>query len=82
MMTNEDFIRGWQAAQSFEEFIAAHGLTKEHARNRAMRLRKHGVPLKSFPRAKHKSGPRATDWDALKTLAVESLPTVVTAPSE
>lgn len=74
MITNENFIKYWQAATSFDEFLTAAGLSKEHARNRAVRLRKHGIPLKKFPRAAIKPGPRAIDWDALKTLAEESLP--------
>lgn len=66
-MTNEEFVRAWQRSSTMQEFTDASGMTRQHALNRAARLRKGGVPLRKFT---SRGGPRI-DWEALKRIAEE-----------
>jgi len=65
----ELFVRTWQTSQSIDEVMAKLKLTRMQANARAETIRRHGVPLKRFPR--HKPGP---DWSALKRLAEDLVP--------
>ena len=49
-VTDEDFIRGWQGADTLEAALELlGGMSKCAAYCRAVRLRKLGIPLRRFP---------------------------------
>ena len=49
--SDEDFIRAWQAASSVSDVAKLLNVTFTAASNRANRMRKRGIPLRSFVKA-------------------------------
>lgn len=70
-VTPEEFVRTWQESASLPEVAAKAGLTCAQARNKAIYLRRNGVPLKKF-----QPGPRDArhDFPALAQLARDLAP--------
>ena len=62
-ITDEDFIRQWQHADSVKQVATAFGADIQRVNSRAMSMRKHGVRLKSMRKSPRK------DWAKLVTLA-------------
>lgn len=69
-VTPEEFVRAWQASGSLAEVAEKTGLRPESVKARGYRFRKKGVPLREFAAA----GRPATDWEALRQLAVKLAP--------
>ncbi len=69
-LSAEEFVRLYQAAESYDELSATTGMLKTTLYTRAQQYRRNGVPLKRIP---SRRGPRA-DWAALAKLAAELNP--------
>jgi len=65
-LTDREFVCAWQSAESLQALADKTGRSCGSLNCRAIRYRKHGVELKTFPR---KNGGKATDWNALADLA-------------
>ena len=63
VVSDEDFVVGWQAATDAADAADTLGISEAAAAGRARRLRKLGVALKEFPRKR-----RSVDVEALNAL--------------
>lgn len=69
-LTHEEFVRAWQSATGFGEFMATTQLTPGRASSRAGYLRRRGVMLKKFTPI----GPKALDIKGLNEICAETKP--------
>lgn len=69
-LTHEEFVRAWQSATSFGEFMATTQLTQGQASSRAGYLRRRGIMLKKFTPI----GPKALDIKRLNEICAETKP--------
>jgi hypothetical protein len=51
-LTHEEFVTAWAKAKSLDDVVAATGMSRVGVQARASRLRKAGVRLRRFARAK------------------------------
>ncbi len=71
-ISNEDFIRIWQASGSVTEVMKAAGYDRPlQAASRAGYMRKKGIPLKKMPRT---GGGAKIEYSNLASLAKELAP--------
>jgi transposase len=66
-MSAEEFVKVWQGGTSVRDVAEQCGLSGRSVRERAVRLRKKGVPLKKF----YSTGRPFLDYAALTKLAKE-----------
>ena len=69
-VSNEDFVKACLTCKSYEELATATGLSKASAHSRANALRKLGVNLPIYERAKSGRAKRVVDVAALNALIV------------
>lgn len=68
IVSDEDFVRAWQASESGREVVERTGLSLPSVRSRSSQLRRLGVPLKRLKLGRRRD---EIDIEALKRLAEE-----------